>query len=33
MESKVQVAGSLNTPAYEWPLRTGIAFCVLSPIS
>ena len=33
MESKVQVAGSLNTPAYEWPLKTGIALCVLAPIS
>jgi hypothetical protein len=33
MESKVQVGGSLNTPAYEWPLKTGIALCVLAPIS
>ncbi len=33
MESKVQVAGSLNTPSYEWPLKAGITFCVLAPIS
>ena len=32
-ESKVQVAGSLDTPAYRWPLRAGIACCVLSPIA
>jgi hypothetical protein len=33
MESKVQVAGSLNTPAYEWPLRAGITLCALAPVS
>jgi hypothetical protein len=29
----VQVAGSLNTPAYRWPLSTGITCCVLAPIA
>src|SRR5438105_4317988 len=29
----VQVAGSLNTPAYRWPLHTGIICCVLAPIA
>ena len=29
----IQVAGSLNIPAYQWPFSAGITGCVLSPIA